>query len=126
MSSADLFGKTDQLDATTLEAMVARFEARGKHPAFANMLSEYLDAMQIAPAATVLDMGCGTGLARVRSPATRAFRQRHGHRPERPLVAVASRLAGDEGVASASRSRVATCARCRSPTPRSMRWWRTR
>jgi ubiquinone/menaquinone biosynthesis C-methylase UbiE len=99
MSSADLFGKTDQLDASTLEAMAARFEARGKHPAFANMLREYLDAMQIAPAATVLDMGCGTGLA------ARAIASHSGFRGSvtgidlsAHLVAVASRLAGDEGV----------------------------
>jgi ubiquinone/menaquinone biosynthesis C-methylase UbiE len=97
--TADLFSKTDQLDAAALEAMVVRFEARGKHPAFANMLSEYLDAMQIAPAATVLDVGCGTGLV------ARAIARHSGFSGSVAgidlsphLVAAAKRLAAEEGI----------------------------
>jgi ubiquinone/menaquinone biosynthesis C-methylase UbiE len=97
--TADLFSKTDQLDAATLESMVARFEARGKHPAFANMLSEYLDAMQIAPAASVLDLGCGTGLV------ARAIARHSGFTGSVAgidlsphLVAAAKRLAAEEGI----------------------------
>lgn len=63
MSSADPFGRTDALDEAMLDALVVRFEARGKNPLFSEMLHEYLDAMHIDGAATVLDMGCGTGLA---------------------------------------------------------------
>jgi ubiquinone/menaquinone biosynthesis C-methylase UbiE len=99
--TADPFSRTDQLDAATLEAMEARFEARGKHPAFANMLSEYLDAMQIAPAASVLDIGCGTGLV------ARAIARHSGFTGSvagidlsAQLVAAATRLAAEEGVAA--------------------------
>ena len=63
MSVLDPFGRTDQLDEATLEALVARFEARGASPVFSRMLQQYLDAMGIDGAARVLDMGCGTGLA---------------------------------------------------------------
>jgi ubiquinone/menaquinone biosynthesis C-methylase UbiE len=79
---------------------VVRFEARGKHPAFANMLTEYLDAMQIAPAASVLDIGCGTGLV------ARAIARHSGFTGSVAgidlsphLVAAATRLAAEEGVA---------------------------
>ena len=63
MTSIDPFGRTDKLDDNMLAALVTRFEARGKNPQFSKMLSDYLDAMSIPPAARVLDMGCGTGLA---------------------------------------------------------------
>ena len=61
MSTVDPFGRTDKLDDGMLEALVLRFEARGKHPQFSKMLRDYLDAMDIAPAAKVLDIGSGTG-----------------------------------------------------------------
>ena len=63
MRTADPFSATDQLDAEMLQVIGARLEARGKHPRFAGMLQQYLDAMQIDAAGTVLDLGCGTGLA---------------------------------------------------------------
>ncbi len=63
MSTTDPYSKTDRLDETSLEVIVARLEARGKHPFFDRMLREYLDAMEIDAAETVLDMGCGTGVA---------------------------------------------------------------
>jgi hypothetical protein len=56
MSTLDPFGRTDQLDEATLEALVARFEARGASPVFSRMLQEYLDAMGIDGAVRVLDM----------------------------------------------------------------------
>jgi ubiquinone/menaquinone biosynthesis C-methylase UbiE len=40
-----------------------RLEARGQNPRFQQMLQEYLDAMQIDGAESVLDIGCGTGVA---------------------------------------------------------------
>ena len=63
MSTMDIFGMTDKLDEPILGVLVNRLEARGKHPFFLKMLQDYLDAMEIDSAKTVLDMGCGTGLA---------------------------------------------------------------
>jgi SAM-dependent methyltransferase len=101
MSSIDPFGRTDKLDDSVLEALVSRFEARGKHPLFSKMLHEYLDAMNPGSTATVLDMGCGTGLA------ARAIARRPGFSGRiagvdlsSHLVAAAQRLAGEEGLAA--------------------------
>lgn len=63
MSTIDPYRKTDTLDDSLLEVLVARLEARGKHPYFMEMLREYLDAMHIDEAQHVLDMGSGTGVA---------------------------------------------------------------
>ena len=99
MSVLDPFGRTDQLDEATLEALVARFEARGASPVFSRMLQEYLDAMGIDDAVRVLDLGCGTGLA------ARAIARRAGFSGtvlgidiSPYLVTAAQRLAQDEGI----------------------------
>jgi ubiquinone/menaquinone biosynthesis C-methylase UbiE len=63
MSGLDPYHVTDQLEDAFLDVMVARLEARGKHPFFQDVLTEYLDAMAIDAASAVLDMGCGTGVA---------------------------------------------------------------
>jgi predicted TPR repeat methyltransferase len=63
MSTVDVYRITDRLDEATLDALMARLEARGKHPRFIEMMHQYLDAMGIDSAATVLDLGCGTGVA---------------------------------------------------------------
>jgi ubiquinone/menaquinone biosynthesis C-methylase UbiE len=101
MTAADVFGKTDQLDAATLDALAARFEARGKHAAFADMLTEYLDAMQIAPAASVLDLGCGTGLVARAIARHASFTGSVAGIDLSPhLVAAATRLAEADGVSA--------------------------
>lgn len=101
MAAMDPFGRTDTLDPAMLDALVTRFEARGKHPAFSAMLEDYLGAMQIAPGAGVLDIGCGTGLA------ARAIARRSGFSGSvtgvdlsEHLVAAASRLVREEGLAA--------------------------
>jgi len=48
MSVFDPFGRTDQLDEATLEALVSRFEARGASPVFSRMLQEYPPAASAA------------------------------------------------------------------------------
>ena len=75
MSTADVYRITDKLDDLTLDVLVTRLEARGKHPHFMRVMQEYLDVMRIDSAATVLDLGCGTG-GRVTDDraAERAFR----------------------------------------------------
>ena len=56
----DPFRITDKLEDILLDVMVLRLEARGKHWFFQKVLREYLDAMDIDSASTVLDIGCGT------------------------------------------------------------------
>jgi ubiquinone/menaquinone biosynthesis C-methylase UbiE len=100
MGTVDPFGRTDKLEDAMLEALVQRFEARGKHPQFSKMLGDYLDAMDIGAIAKVLDIGCGTGLA------ARAIARRPGFGGAITgvdlspyLVAAAQRLAAEEGIA---------------------------
>jgi ubiquinone/menaquinone biosynthesis C-methylase UbiE len=100
MSTVDVYRITNQLDDATLDALVNRLEARGKHPRFIEMMQEYFDAMDIDGAGTVLDLGCGTGVA------ARAIARRPGFAgrvigiDRSPyLTAVANRLARSEGLA---------------------------
>ena len=98
-TTADPFGRTDTLDEGTLEALVLRFEARGRHPEFSKMLRQYLDAMDIGATARVLDLGCGTGLAaRAIARSTGFAGTITGVDLSSYLVAAATRLAGEEGI----------------------------
>jgi ubiquinone/menaquinone biosynthesis C-methylase UbiE len=63
MSTFDVYGVTDQLSDSILEVVATRLEDRGKFQSFQKMMKEYLDAMNIDSAKTVLDLGCGTGVA---------------------------------------------------------------
>jgi ubiquinone/menaquinone biosynthesis C-methylase UbiE len=98
MSPADPYARTDKLDDAVLDAVVTRLESRGKYPPFQGMLTEYLDIMQVDSARSVLDMGCGTGVA------SRALLRRSaftgsvtGIDLSPYLVEVADRLAREEG-----------------------------
>jgi ubiquinone/menaquinone biosynthesis C-methylase UbiE len=59
----DPYRITDKLEDPLLDVIILRLEARGNHWFFQKVLGEYLDAMDIDSASTVLDMGCGTGVA---------------------------------------------------------------
>jgi 2-polyprenyl-3-methyl-5-hydroxy-6-metoxy-1,4-benzoquinol methylase len=63
MGALDPYRITDKLEDALLDVMVSRLEARGNHWFFQKVLRDYLDAMDIDSASTVLDMGCGTGVA---------------------------------------------------------------
>ena len=95
----DPFRITDKLENALLDVMVSRLEVRGNHPFFQKVLREYLDAMDIDAASTVLDVGCGTGVA-ARTIARRAnFSGRVTGIDLSPyLVAAATRLADEEGL----------------------------
>src|SRR5829696_165715 len=95
----DPFRITDKLEDPLLEVMVSRLEVRGKHWFFQKVLRDYLDAMDIDSAETVLDMGCGTGVA-ARTIARRAFFSGRvtGIDLSPYLVEAARRLADDEGL----------------------------
>ena len=99
MTSSDPYAGTDRLDDLLLQVIVTRLEKRGAHPAFEKMLNDYLDAMQIDTASTVLDIGCGTGVA------ARAIARRRGSSGRvlgidlsPALAETAARLAADEGL----------------------------
>lgn len=99
MGALDPFRTTDKLEDALLDVMVSRLEVRGKHWFFQKVLREYLDAIDIDSAETVLDMGCGTGVA-ARTIARRAdFSGRVTGIDLSPyLVAAAQRLADEEGL----------------------------
>lgn len=101
MGALDPFRMTDQLEDALLDVMVSRLEVRGRDRFFQNVLREYLDAMDIDSAGTVLDMGCGTGVA-ARTIARRAhFSGRVTGVDLSPyLVRAAGRLADEEELGS--------------------------
>jgi ubiquinone/menaquinone biosynthesis C-methylase UbiE len=99
MKPSDPYAVTDKLDDPLLQVIVTRLETRGKHPVFEGMLRDYLDAMQIDAAKTVLDIGCGTGVA------ARAIASRPGFIGRvlgidlsEVLARTATQLAADEGL----------------------------
>jgi SAM-dependent methyltransferase len=99
MATVDVYRITDKLDDPTLDAVAARLEARGKHPRFIAMMQEYLGAMEIDSAATVLDLGCGTGVASRAIAQRKAFAGRvTGIDRSLYLTAAAKRFAAEEGI----------------------------
>ncbi len=101
MGTVDVYRITNELDGATLDVLVTRLEARGKHPRFAEMMREYLDSMAIDSARSVLDLGCGTGVA-ARAIARRpGFSGRVTGIDRSPhLIAAATRLADEDGLRS--------------------------
>lgn len=99
MPPTDPFSRIDRLDDDLLDAVAARLEKRGENPAFVEMLVDYLDALGLDEAESVLDVGCGTGVA-ARAIAARAdFSGRVTGIDLSPrLVAVGKRLAEEERV----------------------------
>ena len=96
-STLDPFRATDKLDPDTLDVLVARLEARGHHPRFVSLLSEYLDRMDIDGKRTVLDLGSGTGVAaRAIARRPRFMGTVLGIDLSNHLVQAANRLAVDE------------------------------
>lgn len=99
MAMVDVYAITDKLDDTLLQALATRLEARGQHPRFQAMLTEYLDAMNIDTARTVLDLGCGTGVAARAIARRKGFRGRvTGIDLSAGLLQVAERLSTTEGI----------------------------
>ena len=99
MKPVDPYAVTDKLGDELLEVIVTRLEARGKHPFFEKMLRDYLDAMEIDAARTVLDLGCGTGVAsRAIARRSRFSGQVLGIDLSPALAQTAARLAVEEGI----------------------------
>jgi 2-polyprenyl-3-methyl-5-hydroxy-6-metoxy-1,4-benzoquinol methylase len=116
VGALDPFRIIDELEDVLLDVMVSRLEVRGKHWFFQKVLREYLDAMDIDSADTVLDMGCGTGVA-ARTIARRAnFSGRVTGRDLGPyLVEAATRLANEEGLYQVRMDSFAFSCRLRPP-----------
>jgi ubiquinone/menaquinone biosynthesis C-methylase UbiE len=101
MRTVDVYRITDELDSATLDVLTTRLEARGKHLRFIGMMREYMDAMGIDSAASVLDLGCGTGVASRAIACRPGFSGRVTGIDRSPhLIAVASRLAREERLES--------------------------
>lgn len=101
MATVDVYRITNELDDPTLDAVALRLESRGKHPRFIAMMEEYLAAMRIESAATVLDLGCGTGVVSRAIARRKGFTGRVTGIDRSPyLIAAASRFAASEGVAN--------------------------
>ena len=107
MTTFDAYRVTDQLDDAVLDAIATRLEVRGRHPVFVRMLDEYLDAMSIDEAKSVVDLGCGTGVAARRIAGRAAFSGHVTGIDRSPyLIAAATGLAGDEDLAACTDFRV--------------------
>jgi len=57
----DVYGRTHELDTKSLDSIATRLEARRDSTRYMGMLHEYLDAIDLAGAQSVLALGCGTG-----------------------------------------------------------------
>jgi SAM-dependent methyltransferase len=106
----DPYGRTRELGEPALTAMIARLEQRGGHPSFAAMLRAYLDRLPLAAARSVLDLGCGTGVA-ARAVASRPeFAGRIVGIDLSPhMVAAARRLAHEQGLAERVTFQIGDC-----------------
>ena len=99
MAALDPYGVTDELEDALLDVMVTRLEVRAKHSFFRKVMREYLDAIEIDAAGTVLEVGCGTGVAARTIVRRASFAGRVMGIDLSPyLVEAATRLANDEGL----------------------------
>jgi SAM-dependent methyltransferase len=63
MGTNDIFQAINDLPAEAVAKIIDRLEFRGKDPAFVRMRETYFDRMQLASCNSILDLGCGTGVA---------------------------------------------------------------
>lgn len=100
MTVQDAFARVTELDDATVNRLIDRLEFRGRDPFFVHMREAYLDRMALDPGATVLEVGCGTGVV------VRALVQRPGFvgtvvgvDPSPVFIDAARKLAAEEGIA---------------------------
>jgi len=101
MASIDIFQAITALDAEAIQRVVDRLEYRGKDAPFVQMREAYLERLNLASTATVLDLGCGTGVV-ARAVGARPSFQGHvvGIDLSSALLDAAQRFAQAEGVGS--------------------------
>jgi ubiquinone/menaquinone biosynthesis C-methylase UbiE len=62
MPLLDVYGRTHELDAKSIDTIATRLEARRGSAKYIGMLQEYLEAIDLAAAQSILALGCGTGV----------------------------------------------------------------
>ncbi|HEX6551527.1 MAG TPA: methyltransferase domain-containing protein [Ktedonobacteraceae bacterium] len=99
MATRDAYCFINDLDASTIEGLIARLEFRGKDPTFTHMRDAYLAQLALPPSAHILELGCGTGVV-LRALAKHTGFSGHlvGVDQSPVLIAAARRLAAEEGL----------------------------
>jgi ubiquinone/menaquinone biosynthesis C-methylase UbiE len=99
MGARDVYEHINEQDDATVGSFVNRLEFRSKDATFSQFRDEYLDRIQLAPSATVLDIGCGTGVLARALAARPAFTGRVVGIDQSPvLIEAARRFASQEGL----------------------------
>src|SRR5262249_5526035 len=62
MPLLDVYGQTDKLDGKSIDRIATWLEARRGSAKYMGMLQEYLEAIDLAAAHSILALGCGTGV----------------------------------------------------------------
>jgi len=99
MATRDAYCFINDLDASTIEGLIARLEFRGKDPTFTQMRDAYLAQLALPSTAHILELGCGTGVVLRALAQRRYFSGRLIGVDQSPaLIAAARRLAAEEDV----------------------------
>ena len=99
-STSDVWGRTSEIDESALAVMAARLENRAKHPFFRGVIADYIGALELPSIASVIEVGCGTGVVSRRLAATPGFRGSIVATDMSPyLIDIARQHARAEGVA---------------------------
>ncbi len=99
MGTRDAYCFINDLDASTVEGLIARLEFRGKDPTFTQMRDAYLAQLALPPTTHILELGCGTGVVLRSLAQRRDFAGRLVGVDQSPVfIAAARRLAAEEGV----------------------------
>jgi 2-polyprenyl-3-methyl-5-hydroxy-6-metoxy-1,4-benzoquinol methylase len=95
----DFYQAVDSLDGGSTDKIIARLEYRGTDAIFTDMRDAYFDALDLADAGTILDLGCGTGVvARALAARGDVTADIVGIDLSQKLIAAADRLAAAEGL----------------------------
>jgi hypothetical protein len=62
MPLLDVYGRTHELDAKSIDTIATRLEARRGSVKYMRMLQEYLETIDLAATQSILALGCGTGV----------------------------------------------------------------
>jgi ubiquinone/menaquinone biosynthesis C-methylase UbiE len=62
MPLLDVYGRTHELDAKSIDTIATRLEARRGSVKYMRMLQEYLETIDLAATQSIIALGCGTGV----------------------------------------------------------------